>query len=341
MLSLAGIPATAGFIGKFRLIEAAADGGYTWLGIVIVIGSMISLAYYLPVVAAMWRDEARRARRRPAPIPCTGRAALAGGAPDADAPTPRTGGWETQLVAAVMGARDPRLRHHPAAALRPRRRRRRRHRPAPRSARARSSPIGQTLRRAHHRQGRLRRPRRRRARRRRGRGPGQGRADRDRPGHPAEVPREHPQRAADRRASSPAGAGRRAATGSTGPAAEITVADVLRAVEGPLASIRGDRARDARRTRARPPRCRGCGSRCARTCARCSRASRSPTSPQASCRANVAGAHRRPGRLGQALTGAARAGRARSTTTSPSRELERLGLAARHLRAERARRRRG
>ena len=61
MLSLAGIPATAGFIGKFRLIEAAADGGYTWLGIVIVIGSMISLAYYLPVAAAMWRDAAGRA----------------------------------------------------------------------------------------------------------------------------------------------------------------------------------------------------------------------------------------------------------------------------------------
>ena len=32
MLSLAGIPATAGFIGKFYLIEAGVDGGYTWLG---------------------------------------------------------------------------------------------------------------------------------------------------------------------------------------------------------------------------------------------------------------------------------------------------------------------
>ena len=36
MLSLAGMPATAGFIGKFTLIDAAADAGYTWLGIVIV-----------------------------------------------------------------------------------------------------------------------------------------------------------------------------------------------------------------------------------------------------------------------------------------------------------------
>ncbi|HET9763565.1 MAG TPA: NADH-quinone oxidoreductase subunit N [Casimicrobiaceae bacterium] len=54
MLALAGIPATAGFIGKFYLIDAAVSGGYTWLGVVIVVGSMISLGYYLPVVAAMW-----------------------------------------------------------------------------------------------------------------------------------------------------------------------------------------------------------------------------------------------------------------------------------------------
>ena len=80
MLSLAGIPATAGFIGKFRLIESAADGGYTWLGIVIVIGSMISLAYYLPVVAAMWRDEACRRGARHGRGHRAG-PALAGGAP--------------------------------------------------------------------------------------------------------------------------------------------------------------------------------------------------------------------------------------------------------------------
>src|SRR3712207_5839448 len=33
MLSLAGIPATGGFIGKVSLIGATVDGGYTWLGI--------------------------------------------------------------------------------------------------------------------------------------------------------------------------------------------------------------------------------------------------------------------------------------------------------------------
>ncbi len=54
MLALAGFPATAGFIGKFYLIDAAVAGDYTWLGIMIVIGSMLSLGYYLRVIAAMW-----------------------------------------------------------------------------------------------------------------------------------------------------------------------------------------------------------------------------------------------------------------------------------------------
>jgi NADH-quinone oxidoreductase subunit N len=107
MLSLAGIPATAGFIGKFRLIEAAADGGYTWLGIVIVIGSMISLAYYLPVAAAMWRDEAEPAAPPVPADPRTGRPALAGAAPHPDGDLPEQRGvigWEVGLVAVVLGA---------------------------------------------------------------------------------------------------------------------------------------------------------------------------------------------------------------------------------------------
>ncbi len=54
MLSLAGFPATAGFIGKFYLIQAAVAGDYAWLGIAIVVGSMISLVYYLRVLAVMW-----------------------------------------------------------------------------------------------------------------------------------------------------------------------------------------------------------------------------------------------------------------------------------------------
>jgi NADH-quinone oxidoreductase subunit N len=81
MLALAGIPATAGFIGKFYLIDAAVAGGYTWLGVVIVIGSMISLGYYLPVIATMWMGSAPA----PAPMPSHGAIpAIAGGSPELD-----------------------------------------------------------------------------------------------------------------------------------------------------------------------------------------------------------------------------------------------------------------
>jgi NADH-quinone oxidoreductase subunit N len=58
MLALAGFPATAGFIGKFYLLQAAVDGGWDWLAIFIVVGSVISLGYYLKVVAAMWLSPA-------------------------------------------------------------------------------------------------------------------------------------------------------------------------------------------------------------------------------------------------------------------------------------------
>jgi NADH-quinone oxidoreductase subunit N len=71
MLALAGIPGTVGFIGKFQLIHALVDGDYTWLAIVLVIGSMISLGYYLRVVASIWM--------RPA-VPYPGGALAAAGA---------------------------------------------------------------------------------------------------------------------------------------------------------------------------------------------------------------------------------------------------------------------
>ena len=80
MLALAGLPATAGFMGKLYLIEAAVGADYTWLGVAIAIGTMISLAYYLRVVAAVWM--------RPAPEPVApegaGVPAMAGGSPEAD-----------------------------------------------------------------------------------------------------------------------------------------------------------------------------------------------------------------------------------------------------------------
>src|SRR5436305_7811734 len=47
MLALAGLPATAGFIGKLYLIEALVEGDYTWLAVFIAVGTMISLPYSL------------------------------------------------------------------------------------------------------------------------------------------------------------------------------------------------------------------------------------------------------------------------------------------------------
>jgi len=101
MLGLAGIPATAGFIGKFYLIDASVAGGYTWLGVAIVIGSMISLGYYLPVIAAMWMH------RAPAPAPSAGALpALAGGSPELDEVSEPAAGtqFEVVLVAVLAGA---------------------------------------------------------------------------------------------------------------------------------------------------------------------------------------------------------------------------------------------
>jgi NADH-quinone oxidoreductase subunit N len=76
MLALAGFPATAGFFGKLRLIQAAADNGYTWLGIVIVVGSAVSLAYYLRVIGAVWM--------RPSVASSSLTPAIAGGSVEAD-----------------------------------------------------------------------------------------------------------------------------------------------------------------------------------------------------------------------------------------------------------------
>ncbi|MCA1580089.1 MAG: NADH-quinone oxidoreductase subunit N [Acidobacteria bacterium] len=54
LLSLAGIPPTAGFIGKYYLFTAAMDAGYAWLAIIAVLASAVSLFYYFRIAAAMF-----------------------------------------------------------------------------------------------------------------------------------------------------------------------------------------------------------------------------------------------------------------------------------------------
>jgi NADH-quinone oxidoreductase subunit N len=54
MLSLGGIPPTAGFMGKFWLFGAAIDSGYVWLALIGVLNSAVSLYYYIRVVVFMY-----------------------------------------------------------------------------------------------------------------------------------------------------------------------------------------------------------------------------------------------------------------------------------------------
>jgi NADH-quinone oxidoreductase subunit N len=54
MLSLGGIPPTAGFMGKFWLFGAAIDAGYVWLAVIGVLNSAISLYYYVRIVVFMY-----------------------------------------------------------------------------------------------------------------------------------------------------------------------------------------------------------------------------------------------------------------------------------------------
>jgi NADH-quinone oxidoreductase subunit N len=57
MFSLAGIPPTAGFVGKFYIFSAAVDAGLAWLAVVMALASVISLYYYLKVTVAMYMWE--------------------------------------------------------------------------------------------------------------------------------------------------------------------------------------------------------------------------------------------------------------------------------------------
>jgi NADH-quinone oxidoreductase subunit N len=53
LLSFLGLPPSVGFFGKLLLFEAAIEGGYTWLAVVAIINSVLSLFYYLRVIGPM------------------------------------------------------------------------------------------------------------------------------------------------------------------------------------------------------------------------------------------------------------------------------------------------
>ena len=54
MLSLLGFPGTAGFIGKWYILIAATSAGQNALAAILVLTSVVSAGYYLPVIMAMY-----------------------------------------------------------------------------------------------------------------------------------------------------------------------------------------------------------------------------------------------------------------------------------------------
>ena len=68
MLALAGIPPTAGFMGKLYLFAAAVEGGYVVLTVIAVIMSAVSLYYYFRIVLQMYMRDGLEEGAAPAEL---------------------------------------------------------------------------------------------------------------------------------------------------------------------------------------------------------------------------------------------------------------------------------
>ncbi len=100
-LSLIGIPPTAGFFGKFYLFAAAVSGGMTWLAVVMVINSAISVGYYYGVVRQMYlASPSEASAKTPEAAESAGGAIARGAEEDKAAGAPVPG---TPLVGAALG----------------------------------------------------------------------------------------------------------------------------------------------------------------------------------------------------------------------------------------------
>ena len=71
LFGFAGLPVGGGFVAKFYVLSAAYRHGWTWLVIVGVVATLVSLYYYLAVVRAMYMRPSAELRVAP----------VAGGAP--------------------------------------------------------------------------------------------------------------------------------------------------------------------------------------------------------------------------------------------------------------------
>jgi NADH-quinone oxidoreductase subunit N len=71
LLSLLGLPVTAGFLGKFYIFDAALKSHLVWLAVLMALNSIIGAYYYLRVIVAMYMRPAQRtfpAERVPAGV---------------------------------------------------------------------------------------------------------------------------------------------------------------------------------------------------------------------------------------------------------------------------------
>jgi NADH-quinone oxidoreductase subunit N len=57
LLSLIGVPLTAGFFGKFYIFKAALDSHLVWLAVLGLLNSVVGVYYYLRIVVVMYMRE--------------------------------------------------------------------------------------------------------------------------------------------------------------------------------------------------------------------------------------------------------------------------------------------
>ncbi len=72
LLSLIGMPPTAGFVGKFYLFGAAIRDGFVWLALVAVLNSVVAAYYYLRLVVYMYMRDPEAAPIHAALTPAAG-----------------------------------------------------------------------------------------------------------------------------------------------------------------------------------------------------------------------------------------------------------------------------
>lgn len=68
MLSLAGIPPLAGFLGKYYIFSEAIKNGYFWLTMIAIVASIIGVYYYFKVILAMYTEDADDVAVKPTPL---------------------------------------------------------------------------------------------------------------------------------------------------------------------------------------------------------------------------------------------------------------------------------